>query len=174
MKTGSTLPLPREISAGRLTLKKLAEYPIVTHVFDFSGRSSLPVLFETAGLPLDVALTARDSDVIKTYVRIGLGDGVHVDRISPRCAAARLYVRLYPPSGIASAGKAGALGRACRHAERVGPHSGRREDSPAGQPLSERPSRLDRCAAVSCSNDISRCRNGSYRSPARKLVCAGR
>jgi LysR family cys regulon transcriptional activator len=50
MKTGSTLPLPREISAGRLTLKKLAEYPIVTY-----------------------ALTARDSDVIKTYVRIGLG-----------------------------------------------------------------------------------------------------
>ena len=60
-------------SAGKLTLKKLAEYPIVTYVFSFSGRSSLPALFETAGLSLDVALTARDSDVIKTYVRIGLG-----------------------------------------------------------------------------------------------------
>jgi LysR family cys regulon transcriptional activator len=33
-------------------------------------------LFETAGLSLDVALTARDSDVIKTYVRIGLGVGI--------------------------------------------------------------------------------------------------
>ena len=60
-------------SAGKLTLKKLAEYPIVTYVFSISGRSSLPALFETAGLSLDVALTARDSDVIKTYVRLGLG-----------------------------------------------------------------------------------------------------
>ena len=62
--------------SGKLTLKKLAEYPIVTYVFSFSGRSSLPALFETAGLSLDVALTARDSDVIKTYVRIGLGVGI--------------------------------------------------------------------------------------------------
>jgi LysR family cys regulon transcriptional activator len=63
-------------SAGKLTLKKLAVHPIVTYVFSFSGRSSLPALFETAGLSLDVALTARDSDVIKTYVRLGLGIGI--------------------------------------------------------------------------------------------------
>jgi len=63
-------------SKGKLTLKKLADYPIVTYVFSFSGRSSLQALFETAGLSLDVALTARDSDVIKTYVRIGLGVGI--------------------------------------------------------------------------------------------------
>jgi LysR family cys regulon transcriptional activator len=48
----------------------------VTYVFSFSGRSSLPELFERAGLPLDVALTARDADVIKTYVRLGLGVGI--------------------------------------------------------------------------------------------------
>ncbi len=70
-------------SAGKLTLRKLAEYPIVTYVFSFSGRSSLPALFETAGLSLDVALTARDSDVIKTYVRIGLGVG-HLGQIGHR------------------------------------------------------------------------------------------
>src|ERR1700677_3249212 len=63
-------------SAGKLTLKKLAEYPIVTYVFSFSGRSSLPALFERARLSLNVALTARDADVIKTYVRIGLGVGI--------------------------------------------------------------------------------------------------
>jgi LysR family cys regulon transcriptional activator len=62
--------------AGKLTLKKLADYPIVTYLFSFSGRSSLPALFETAGLSLDVALTAQDSDVIKTYVRVGLGVGI--------------------------------------------------------------------------------------------------
>jgi LysR family cys regulon transcriptional activator len=71
-----TVVVPRGhplVSAGKLTLKKLAVYPIVTYVFSFSGRSSLPALFETAGLSLDVALTARDSDVIKTYVRLGPG-----------------------------------------------------------------------------------------------------
>jgi LysR family cys regulon transcriptional activator len=61
---------------GKLTLKRLVDYPIVTYVFSFSGRSSLSALFETAGLSLDVALTARDSDVIRTYVRIGLGVGI--------------------------------------------------------------------------------------------------
>jgi LysR family transcriptional regulator, cys regulon transcriptional activator len=45
-------------------------------VFSFAGRSSLPALFESAGLDLKVALTARDADVIKTYVRLGLGVGV--------------------------------------------------------------------------------------------------
>jgi LysR family transcriptional regulator, cys regulon transcriptional activator len=63
-------------AAGRLSLTRLAEYPIVTYVFSLSGHSSLTALFETAGLSLDVALTARDSDVIKTYVRVGLGVGI--------------------------------------------------------------------------------------------------
>ena len=63
-------------SACRLTLKAIAEYPIVTYIFSFSGRSSLTARFETAGLSIDVALTARDADVIKTYVRAGLGVGI--------------------------------------------------------------------------------------------------
>ena len=58
------------------TLKDVSRHPVVTYVFSFSGRSSLPELFERAGLPLDVALTARDADVIKTYVRLGLGVGI--------------------------------------------------------------------------------------------------
>ncbi len=60
----------------RPTLKDVSRHPVVTYVFSFSGRSSLPALFERAGLPLDVALTARDADVIKTYVRLGLGVGI--------------------------------------------------------------------------------------------------
>jgi LysR family cys regulon transcriptional activator len=63
-------------SAGRLTLEMLSKYPIVTYVFSFSGRSSLQALFESAGLTLNVSLTARDADVIKTYVRTGLGVGI--------------------------------------------------------------------------------------------------
>jgi LysR family transcriptional regulator, cys regulon transcriptional activator len=64
------------VLSGKMTLKKLSDFPIVTYEFSFSGRSSLPALFETAGLSLNVALTARDADVIKTYVRIGLGVGI--------------------------------------------------------------------------------------------------
>jgi LysR family transcriptional regulator, cys regulon transcriptional activator len=63
-------------SAGNLTLKRLAGFPIVTYEFSLSGLSSLSAQFEAAGLSLDVALTARDADVIKTYVRIGLGIGI--------------------------------------------------------------------------------------------------
>jgi LysR family cys regulon transcriptional activator len=60
----------------RLTLEALARYPIVTYTFSFAGRSSLPALFESARLDLNVALTASDADVIKTYVRLGLGVGI--------------------------------------------------------------------------------------------------
>jgi LysR family cys regulon transcriptional activator len=63
-------------SAGRLTLNELARHSIVTYAFSFSGRASLQALFDTAGLAPDVALTAYDSDVIKTYVRAGLGVGI--------------------------------------------------------------------------------------------------
>lgn len=57
-------------------LEQLAEYPIVTYVFSFAGPSSLHETFAQAGLRPNVALTARDADVIKTYVRLGLGVGI--------------------------------------------------------------------------------------------------
>jgi LysR family cys regulon transcriptional activator len=63
-------------SVGRLTLKALAAYPIVTYTFSFAGPSSLQEAFAKAGLTANVAITARDSDVIKTYVRLGLGVGI--------------------------------------------------------------------------------------------------
>jgi LysR family cys regulon transcriptional activator len=58
------------------TLRQLAGYPIVTYVFSFSGPSSLQQIFAKEGLTPNVVLTARDSDVIKTYVRLGLGVGI--------------------------------------------------------------------------------------------------
>ena len=58
------------------TLRQLAAYPIVTYVFSFSGPSSLQQIFAKEGLTPNVVLTARDSDVIKTYVRLGLGVGI--------------------------------------------------------------------------------------------------
>ncbi len=58
------------------TLRQLAAHPIVTYVFSFSGPSSLQQIFAKEGLTPNVVLTARDSDVIKTYVRIRLGVGI--------------------------------------------------------------------------------------------------
>jgi LysR family cys regulon transcriptional activator len=60
----------------KLTLHDLAKYPLVTYVFSFGGQSSLKRAFADAGLEPDVVFTARDADVIKTYVRMGLGVGI--------------------------------------------------------------------------------------------------
>ena len=59
-----------------LTLEAVAEYPIVTYVFGFTGRSKLDKAFAAADLEPNVVLTAADADVIKTYVRLGLGVGI--------------------------------------------------------------------------------------------------
>lgn len=59
-----------------LTLKAIAAYPIVTYTFGFTGRSQLDQAFKSAGIVPQVTLTAADADVIKTYVRLGLGVGI--------------------------------------------------------------------------------------------------
>jgi LysR family cys regulon transcriptional activator len=60
----------------RPALKSLGAYPLITYTFSFTGPSSLHQAFARAGLTPDVAITARDADVIKTYVRLGLGVGI--------------------------------------------------------------------------------------------------
>ena len=64
------------LKATPLTLEKLAQYPIVTYDFAFANRSLVEKAFETRGLQPNVVLTALDSDVIKTYVELGLGIGI--------------------------------------------------------------------------------------------------
>lgn len=59
-----------------LTLEDVAKYPIVTYVFGFTGRSKLDEAFMQRGLAPRVVFTAADADVIKTYVRLGLGIGI--------------------------------------------------------------------------------------------------
>jgi LysR family cys regulon transcriptional activator len=59
-----------------LTLEDVARYPIVTYVFGFTGRSRLDEAFIEKGLVPKVVFTAADADVIKTYVRLGLGIGI--------------------------------------------------------------------------------------------------
>lgn len=59
-----------------LTLEAIASHPIVTYVFGFTGRSKLDKAFDEKGLKPDVVFTATDSEVIKTYVALGLGIGI--------------------------------------------------------------------------------------------------
>ncbi|RLM26901.1 transcriptional regulator CysB [Brenneria alni] len=59
-----------------ITIEELAAYPIVTYTFGFTGRSELDTAFNRAGLTPRIVFTATDADVIKTYVRLGLGVGV--------------------------------------------------------------------------------------------------
>jgi LysR family cys regulon transcriptional activator len=60
----------------KLTLAKIAEYPIITYDFAFTGRGKINAAFEAAKLQPNIALTAIDADVIKTYVELGLGIGI--------------------------------------------------------------------------------------------------
>ncbi|MDG1164807.1 MAG: HTH-type transcriptional regulator CysB, partial [Porticoccaceae bacterium] len=60
----------------KLSLEDVAEHQIVTYVFGFTGRSKLDDAFSEKGLTPNVVFTATDADVIKTYVRLGLGIGI--------------------------------------------------------------------------------------------------
>lgn len=59
-----------------LTLERLAEYPILTYVFGFTGRSKLDQAFAAKGLKPNVVFTATDSTTLKTYARMGVGVGI--------------------------------------------------------------------------------------------------
>ncbi len=60
----------------RLTLEELGAHPIVSYVFSFTGPSSLTDAFLARNMRPNIALAARDADVIKTYVRLGIGVGI--------------------------------------------------------------------------------------------------
>ena len=59
-----------------LTLEALAQHPIITYDFAFTGRSAINAAFAAKRLQPNVVLTALDSDVIKTYVELGMGAGI--------------------------------------------------------------------------------------------------
>lgn len=83
----------------KLTLQALSEHPIITYDLSFAGRSRMDKAFADAGIVPNVALAAIDADVIKTYVKLGLGVGVVAemaynpteDRALRRIEAAHLF-----------------------------------------------------------------------------------
>lgn len=73
----------------RPTIEQLAAEPLVTYHPTFSGRTRLDAAFAKVRLKPNVALEAIDADVIKTYVRLGMGVGI----------VSELAVRDDPPGG---------------------------------------------------------------------------
>lgn len=59
-----------------ITLNDLASHPLVTYIFGFTGQSKLDDAFNEQQLIPKVVFTATDADVIKTYVKLGLGVGI--------------------------------------------------------------------------------------------------
>ena len=115
-KWNRSVIFPREHELARsteITLKMISEYPIVTYVFGFTGRSKLDEAFKNEKLEPNVVFTATDADVIKTYVRLGLGIGIiagmaydpHEDSDLVAVEASHLF----PPSTTMIGGKKGTL-----------------------------------------------------------------
>jgi DNA-binding transcriptional LysR family regulator len=70
------VPQQHPLSEGDITLERLASFSILTYSFGFTGRSNIESAFKNTGLELDITLAASDTDVIKTYVRLGMGVGL--------------------------------------------------------------------------------------------------
>jgi LysR family cys regulon transcriptional activator len=60
----------------RIHLEDLAAEPLITYHPSFTGRTRIDTAFAHKKLQPRIALEAIDSDVIKTYVRLGLGIGI--------------------------------------------------------------------------------------------------
>lgn len=72
----AVMPKGHPLAEGEITLQRLSAQPILTYTPGFTGRSAIEKAFVDAHLPLDINLAAADSDVIKTYVRLGMGVGI--------------------------------------------------------------------------------------------------
>jgi DNA-binding transcriptional LysR family regulator len=64
------------LAESRLTLEALARYPLITYDPAFAGRTHIDEAFAARAIAPDIVLAAIDSDVIKTYVELGLGVGI--------------------------------------------------------------------------------------------------
>ncbi len=70
------LPKHALLKNKKVTLEAINQYSIITYDSAFTGRSRINQAFETKGMEPNIVLTAIDSDIIKTYVELGLGIGI--------------------------------------------------------------------------------------------------
>ena len=64
------------LGSATLTLEELSTYPLLTYDSAFTGQGRIVEAFAQRHLPVDMVLTALDADVIKAYVRLGMGVGI--------------------------------------------------------------------------------------------------
>ncbi len=85
-----------------LTLRKIAEYPIITYDPRYSGRRKVLSAFKDAGIEPKIVMSAVDADVSKTYVAMGLGIAimatVSFDATRDTMLGARDAGKLFSPS----------------------------------------------------------------------------
>jgi LysR family cys regulon transcriptional activator len=72
----AVVPKGHPLGEGEISLDRLASFPILTYSFGFTGRSNIEMAFKNSVSELDIILSAADTDVIKSYVRLGLGVGI--------------------------------------------------------------------------------------------------
>lgn len=72
----AVVPRDHPLTEGPINLERIAEFPVLTYTQGFTGRSKIEEAFKKKHLSLDITLAASDSDIIKTYVRLGLGVGI--------------------------------------------------------------------------------------------------
>lgn len=78
----SVVVVPKKHALARrkkIAPEDLADQPLITYVTSHKGQSALVKAFASRGLSARVVMTARDSDMIKNYVRHGMGIGVIAD-----------------------------------------------------------------------------------------------
>jgi LysR family transcriptional regulator, cys regulon transcriptional activator len=71
-----TLPDHPLLDIKQVALSDVAAHPIITYDFAFAGRTLVSDTFVKENLKPNIVFTALDSDVIKTYVELGLGIGL--------------------------------------------------------------------------------------------------
>lgn len=89
----AVMPQDHPLASGEITRERLATFPILTYSFGYTGRSMIESAFKDKGLELDIILAAADTDVIKTYVRLGLGVGLIAGMAYDKAADQDLAVR---------------------------------------------------------------------------------
>lgn len=95
-------PLARQ---DNITLEDVAKEPLITYHPSFTGRTKIDSAFASHKLQPRIALEAIDSDVIKTYVRLGMGVGI----------AAEMAVQDVLEDCAHNAGKGGLVARPAGH-----------------------------------------------------------
>ncbi len=78
------LPQGHPLEHTPLDLDRLAQYPIITYMPDFAERQIIEHTFSEAGIPINIAFSAGDTDIIQTFVRLNLGIAIVAQMAQPK------------------------------------------------------------------------------------------